>query len=200
MKSYLIHKATEGLDWSKLPMIEIDTAYFDTPDSIKAYAQVAYTEDALLVREWTEEEGYLAENSGPVAMPCKDSCLEFFFSMEHDPRYINIEFNPNGCMFLGIGNNEAENKLFRIVNFMESPFHPVINRYERGWEITYRIPFDFIRYFYPEFRAVSGKIIHANCFKCCDCTNPPHYLSWCPVPLENFTFHVRKCFGIMQFV
>lgn len=198
MKHYTI-KRFAG-DWSKIPVIDIDTVYLDTPDTIHAWAQIAYDEKGILVHQWTEEENYLAVGTGALDEPCRDSCLEFFFAMDpEDPRYINIEFNANGCIYLGLGKNDNEPGLIRMLVNVNSVFAPQINREEKGWEITYCVPYDFITMFYPDFKAEPGKQIHANVYKCADRSQPAHYMSWSPITTSQLSFHRRECFGMMQF-
>ena len=199
MKTYEIKRMTNG-DWSDKPILNIDTPYRITPDTVKAWAQIAYDDEAILVRLWTEEYEHRAVETGKFGEPCKDSCLEFFFCpMEGDPRYLNFENNSVGCFYLGIGTGIPD--LMRLIpDSDEDIFDRKVTKFEGGWEITYKFPYELIRRFFPEFKVFAGKKIRANCFKCADNTNPPHYLSWSPVTLENFTFHKTECFGTMTFI
>ena len=73
-------------------------------------------------------------------------------------------------------------------------------RTEDGWEIFYKIPLFFINLIFPEFKLTSGTALRANCFKCADLTEPPHYLTWNPHPLlEYASFHNPDAFGLMKF-
>ena len=200
MKTYEIKKASGSPDWSEIPYINIDVPYLETPKSITAKAQICYNENELLVHLSTVEENIRAESKGPLDAPCEDSCLEFFFSpMENDKRYFNIEFNMNKCIFLGFGSNVKN--LIRLIpeEPTEEMFAPKVKKTDDGWEIFYRVPYTLIRRFFPDFEVYSGKKIRANCYKCADLSEPPHYLSWSPVSTENFTFHKPECFGEMVF-
>lgn len=199
MKAYQIKRMTDGGDWSDKPIIYIDTRYFDTPETVKAWAQLSYDDEAILVRLWTEEYQHRATETGPVGAPYEDCCLEFFFSpMEGDGRYFNFENNSIGCCFLGIGTGLSD--LVRLIpDTEEDIFDRKVTKFEGGWEITYKFPYEFVRRFFPDFKVYSGKKIRANCYKCADLTEPPHYLSWSAVPTENFTFHRPDCFGEMIF-
>ena len=199
MKTYEIKRMDKGSDWSDKPVIDIDTPYLDTPDTVKAWAQLAYDDEAILVRLWTEEYQHRATEVGPVGKPYEDCCLEFFFSpMENDGRYFNFENNAIGCCFLGIGSGLSD--LVRLIpDTDEDLFDRSVAHFEGGWEIEYRFPYSFIKRFFPDFTVYKGKKIRANCFKCADLTEPPHYLSWSPVTEENFTFHKPECFGEMIF-
>ena len=199
MKTYEIKKMTAPADWSDKPIIEIDTPYLDTPETVKAWAQIAYDDEALLVRLWTEEYQHRATETGPVGAPYEDCCLEFFFCpMEGDSRYFNFENNAIGCCSLGFGSGLDD--LVRLVpDTEEDIFCRKVTKFEGGWEICYKFPYSFIKRFFPDFTVFEGKKIRANCFKCADLTEPPHYLSWSPVPTENFTFRRPDCFGEMIF-
>ena len=200
MKTYEIKRMTKGGDWSDKPVLNIDIPYRLTPDTVKAWAQLAYDDEAILVRLWTEEYEHRAVETGPIGSPCEDSCLEFFFCpMEGDARYLNFENNAIGCCYLGIGTGIPD--LIRLVpDSEEDIFDRKVKKFEGGWEITYKFPYELIRRFFPEFKVYEGKKIRANCFKCADKTEPPHYLSWSPVTREKFTFHAPECFGTMTFI
>lgn len=69
------------------------------------------------------------------------------------------------------------------------------------WEITYQIPYSFIRRFFPEFEAVPGKTIWANFYKCGDLTRNPHYLAWNPITRKGeCLFHTPEEFRLLQFI
>lgn len=200
MRTYDIKIVGDSFDWKDIPTINIDNAYFDTPDSIKAYAQIASGTDGLKVHLWTTEPERRAEETGPIGSPCEDSCLEFFFApMGDDKRYFNVEFNSNGCVFLGFGSSIKDLVRLMLHN-NTSPLVPEIRKDDKGWEIFYTFPFEFIRRFFPDFEVYEGKEIIANCYKCSDLGKYPHYLAWSPIVGEPFKFHRTECFGKMKFV
>lgn len=199
MKEYVIKKISGTPDWKNLPILEINIPYLDTPSDISAHAQIGYDDNALYVHLWTEEEKIRAVEKEILGCPCKDSCLEFFFCpMENDSRYFNIEFNSNACLYLGFGSN-VNNLCRLIIADIDTFLLPQIKKTTIGWDITYIIPFTLIRRFFPDFSIYSGKKIRANCYKCADLSEPPHYLSWSEITGEPFTFHKPHCFGSMVF-
>ena len=200
MRSYTIKRFQNKPDWPNVPVLPIDTAYLQTPSDVQAYAQIGYTADALLLHLWIDVAQVRAVETGPIGMPCKDSCLEFFFQpVNGDPRYINVEFNPNGCVYLGIGTCIQD--LIRMLpeNGIQAIFDPQIQQTQSGWEIYYRIPYGFVRRLFPAFTIAPGHTIHANCFACSDLSQPHYYLSWNPITAAPFTFHHSSCFGAMKF-
>ena len=68
-----------------------------------------------------------------------------------------------------------------------------------GWFVTYKVPFAFIRRFFPDFNPTKGAKVRANFFKCGDETVKMHFLSWNPVTQEEPAFHVPKFFGELIF-
>ena len=203
MKTYTMTKVSGQPDWSKIPVIALDEPYKTDMDEIpvRAWAQVAYNDEALLIREWAKEPNIRKEQFGLLDQICDDSCLEFFFCpMEEDQRYFNIEFNPNACRFLGFGSGIQD--LVRLIPDSDNDeFRPKAVETEDGWELTYQIPYHFIRRFFPNFDPTTGKAIRANCYKCGDKTVQKHWLTWCPVePLPTGgSFHQPIYFGRMIF-
>lgn len=197
MREYTIHKVNAGFDWADVPTLDIDNLMWTDSTDVRAWAQIAYDDEALHVHLFAKERAIRAEETGVTGMPCEDSCLEFFFCpIWGDDRYFNIEFNPNGCMYLGMGRNVTE--LIRLLPEDQS-INPRPRRTDDGWEIFYDVPFAFIRRLFPDFTAESGRDMRANCYKCGDKTEKEHYLAWNPPLCERPAFHCPQYFGRMHF-
>lgn len=198
MREYTIVKKGETLEWSRVPVLPIDTLLWREDCGISAFAKICYDEENLYVYLEAKEENIRAVETSPIGSPWEDSCLEFFFRPEiDDDRYMNFEFNPNACFYVGIGHSLED--LMRLIPDGEVPFNANPVRTEDGWYITYQIPRSFLRIFFPDVEFVSGKEIRANCYKCGNCTVHPHYLSWNPVLCEKPAFHRPEDFGVMYF-
>ena len=199
MKEYILTHVTKSADWAKIPVININEVFGTKYDDISATAQIAYTDDAFLIHLSTVESNYRRVETETLGSPCEDSCLEFFFSpINGDKRYFNIEFNSNGCMFLGIGSSVSD--LTRLTFTDGELFNPEIIENADGWEISYSVPFSFIRRFFKDFKAEKGGYIFGNCYKCSDLGEKPHYYTWNPiVELPRSSFHNPDCFGKMIF-
>ena len=57
----------------------------------------------------------------------------------------------------------------------------------------------FLRQFYPSYTLEPGRVIRANCYKCGDLTDHPHYLSWNEVQSDTPSFHRPQDFGLLIF-
>lgn len=198
MKTYTITKKSGPIDWSQIPAVSIDHPIQTSGVDISAIGQVCYDDNALYVHLSAREANIRAEYTDLLGAPCEDSCLEFFFSpIEGDNRYFNIEFNPNCCVYLGIGS--CINDLVRLIPEGHDPLQPVAARTADGWEITYQIPFSFVRRFFPDFAPTSGTQIRANFYKCGDLTVKEHFFAWSPITGDVLSFH-RPCdFGLLTF-
>lgn len=198
MRTHTIPRKPEVLDWSQIPALPIDNLCWTPAIAITAQAQICYDEEALYVRLSAREAVIRAEHTGPIGMPCEDSCLEFFFSpIPGDDRYLNFEYNPNACLYLGMGSGIHD--LVRLLPDSKNPFRPQPRRIDGGWEIVYQVPTEFVRRFFPDYAPVSGGTIRANFYKCGDLTPQEHYLSWNPMTCDTPAFH-RPCdFGLLTF-
>lgn len=203
MKTYTMTKVSGQPDWTAIPVLELDERYKLPPEGalVQAWAQVAYNDEALLVHEWAKEPVLRKELTGLLDPICQDSCLEFFFCpMEGDERYFNIEYNPNACRYLGFGTSIA-NLIRLIPEKNNDEFCPKAIETEGGWDLTYQIPYHFIRRFFPDFDPAPGKAIRANCYKCGDKTENPHGLTWNPIKRlpTGGSYHQPAAFGRMIF-
>lgn len=203
MKTAQLLRVSGPVDWNSLPRIEIDAPIAPSLSPATAYAQICASEEALLLHLSATEPEIRAEETGPLAETCEDSCLEFFFRpMAEDMRYFNLEFNPNGCLFLGFGSCIED--LLRIVPEeaqKKTLFCPEILRREDGWEIFFRVPYSFIKGFFPEFRVEPGKALYCNFYKCGDSLRQPHYLTWNPIMRQGISrFHTPAEFGRLDTV
>ena len=198
MNTYKIVKKPEILDWSLIPSASINHPYQSDGVDITASAQLCYDDSALYVHLSAKEANIRAEGTGLLDAPCEDSCLEFFFSpIQGDIRYINFEYNPNCCVYVGMASCVED--LVRFIPEFEFPFSPKVNRTEDGWDITYTIPYSFVRRYFPGFSPVSGYEMRGNFYKCGDLTNPPHYFTWNELSGNVLSFH-RPCdFGLLVF-
>ena len=193
MKEYIIHRFT---DWRRVERLEISEQLWRDPVDIAAWAQIAWDAGGLRVRLTAREANIRAEERGPLGSPWLDSCLEFFFApMPGDGRYINIEFNPNACCCLGLGDGLERTRLVPGRDWLE----PRAFTAPGGWGIEYRVPFALVRQLFPGFDPRPGDVIRANCYKCGDLTEREHYLAWNPVTSATPNFHLPCDFGRMRF-
>ena len=197
MNIYTAPHVSGAPDWSAVPSAEIGNLLWTESCGVRAWAQMCWTEEALRLRLRAAERDIRAEERGLLGMPCRDSCLEFFFSAaEQDARYINIELNPSLCIYFGFGTGRED--LMRILlPDGAKTLNAASERTPSGWDVTYEIPFQLLRLFFPDF-VPHGKI-RGNFYKCGDMTAQEHYLAWNRVDAERPNFHLPEYFGELIF-
>ena len=146
-RRYQIIRTAGQPDWAAAPRAQIDQLLWTPQIRITAYAQLVCGDDRLFVHLHANEDAIRAEETGPLAQPCQDSCLEFFLSpAEDDARYLNIEMNPNCCLYLGIGTGRDD--LVRLLPARGSgALDARCMRGETGWDLYYALPFSLLRLF-----------------------------------------------------
>lgn len=195
LRSYTVARIDGEPDWNAVAVLDIDNQQWLDPVNISAHAQLCYDDEALYVRMRAEEADIRAEYPADdlLASTYEDSCLEFFLSpMPGDARYLNFEFNPNCAAGVEIGTTKTDRT--RLVR-TDDVYEASSARTEDGWEITYKVPFDFIRQFYPDFTAESGTVLRGNFYKCGNLTANKHYISWSPIDSDTPNFHMPESFG-----
>lgn len=199
MESYVLKQISGAPDWEEIEALPIANLQWSAPIDCRAQAQLCWNKDAIHVRLRAQETNIRAEHFGRPCMVCEDSCLEFFFRpYSDDLRYFNFEFNPNCALYLGFGTGMPD--LIRLfVADEQALFVPAARRLEDGWEITYQIPFRFVRQFFPDFLPAKNLAFRGNCYKCGDLTVQPHYLSWSPLSCDTPGFHRPQDFGELIF-
>jgi len=199
MKKYTIKRISGSVVWENIPAADLEymtnwTEYTDITTSVR----MCCDDEALYIKFAAKEAEIRAESSGPLGSPCCDSCFEFFFSPYlGDDRYINIEFNPNTSMHLGFG-GESKTRVRCLLKDM-ARFDPKVEYISDGWTLEYKVPYEFIRMFFPDFKTDSGCEFRGNFYKCGDKTPHPHYLTWNHVTTEHPNFHRPSDFGSLIF-
>lgn len=201
MKTYHVLPVTGQPHWDSIPRLEIDHWNTDQHPPVSAWAQLAYDSQQIWVHLAATENSIRAQESGPLARTWEDSCLEFFFCPlpDDDTRYINIEMTPTGAVYLGVGPGDVSRRLRLIPRDPATVLSQRPQITHGGWELFYTVPFELIRTLFPSFEARPGLTLRANCYKCGDLTDHPHYLSWSPITGSPLSFHRPQDFGQIIF-
>lgn len=195
MKEYIVTRAVGAPDWASIPAMAVDSVMWTEDFGISMTAQLSWDDTALYIRQQAVEQDIRAALTGPLDHVCEDSCMELFLCPDPaDGRYFNFEINPNGCLHLGFGHGRQDSVKL-LPKRAEERFCITPQRTADGWMLTYRIPLEFLRLFYPSLELKAGLVMTGNCFKCGDCTPHPHFLAWNPPTSETPDFHRPWDFG-----
>lgn len=195
MRTYTLKKITGAPDWSKIEVMPIDNLLWTDSIDVTAQAQLCWDEEAIYLRMEAVEPHIRQVETGPLDEICNDSCLEFFVQPTEKPIYLNFEINPLCNYLIGHGDGSVHDRLRIRVPDFETRMAPKVEFTEKGWVLTYKVPFAFLQLFFPQFKAGVGVKMRANLFKCGDETVKDHYLAWSPVVSEEPMFHIPEYFG-----
>ncbi len=207
MKQYQVIKTTEhgvkdGSAWEKAPVAAIDIYPWGGKYQPKAEAQLVYTPDAFHLKLMAIEPAMNMRSEARGISPnvYQDSCLEFFFmpSPDRDERYVNLEFNPGGALYVGLGTKRSDNRLLTEQDISVFDIAPFINETEDGnrlWGLCAKIPFSFLEAHHFPIAFQSGYCMRGNFYKCGDLTPVPHYSAWSPISWPNPDFHRPEFFS-----
>jgi hypothetical protein len=193
---------SQFLDKLAIPFYRIDTVNWAAfPYRPEASFRIAHTGEAILLHYRINESDIKAVCSQDNGKVWEDSCVEFFVSFDNK-QYYNIECNCIGKILIGKGSGKQgriplpEALLTQVDRWSSLGDSPVENR-SGDWEVSLVIPKEV---FYPEiintFDAVKAK---GNFYKCGDCLQTPHFLSWNPIKNETPNFHLPEFFGEFLF-
>jgi hypothetical protein len=141
----------------------------------------------------------------------KDSCVEIFLQPKAGAGYFNLEMNAGGahlCCYIEdpervpggfkkytrlppeIGQKiEVRSSLSKVVD--PEIVEPVT------WQLNFLVPFDVFVHYAGPLGKVAGQSWRGNFYKCGDESSHPHWASWAPV--DEFNFHLPRCFGTIKF-
>ncbi len=165
--------------------------------------RIGHTGNEIWLKYYVTEKYILARETKLNGSVHKDSCVEFFVSVD-GINYYNFEFNCIGTIHLAHGpvrsNRQftAEEVLKKIEiesTLGNQPFEERTGNFE--WEMMIRIPVECFSF--DKIKSLSGLKATANFYKCADDTTEPHFVTWNPVKTENPDYHRPEFFGKVLF-
>ncbi len=164
----------------------------------KAYAKITYDDTGFNVNFTVFEKNPLREKTKHFEPVNEDSCVEFFvnFTPEKSDRYINFEVNANGAMNVAFRKDR-----FCGTNLALSDIESLnikTKLFDDKWQAKYKIPFDFIKKYYPDFDIAKAEYVKGNLYKCGDKTKVEHYLSYFDIKTKTPDFHRPEYFGVFN--
>jgi hypothetical protein len=137
----------------------------------------------------------------------KDACVEFFIEPKPSSGYFNFEFNCGGaflCNYIVDPTRTADffkqatrvpEKVAQVVT-VHTTLPSVVDPEVVGpvtWALQFSIPLAVLEAFVGPFGKIRGQTWRGNFFKCAEDNSHPHWASWSPV--DEFNFHLPRCFG-----
>jgi len=189
-------------DQSAIEFHRIDTVnWVNYPYCPEVSFRIAHNDESILLNYRVNESDIKAVCNQDNGKVWEDSCVEFFISFTEDS-YYNIECNCIGKILIGKGAGRngrvhlPEDLLKKVDRWSSLGYLPIENR-SGDWEVSLIIPKEI---FYPEMTHAFTKVkAKGNFYKCGDCLQTPHFLSWNPIRWDTPNFHLPEFFGELQF-
>ena len=192
MNTYRVLRKKE-IDFSDAPKAPIATYKWCTEYQPKAYAQLIYVENVGIAAKLTCFENSPKAVYTDFGQPVyKDSCMEFFFGMDHSADYINCEMNSNGAALMEYGVDR--NGRARLDTITECP---TIKAEKNGesWSVQVLFTFETIEKVFGDCPIRNGGKFYGNFYKCGDECEIMHYGMWNEIASEKANYHLSRFFG-----
>lgn len=189
----------EKIEWQKIDVVN----WKDFPYTPSVEFRVAHTGDRLLVHYRVTEASVRAVAAQDDGRVWEDACCEFFVQPAEEGNYYNFECNCAGKLLLhggvkGDRPSAPEQILKQVQRWASLGTDPFEERMGKcHWELALIIPVSAL--FRHDVKDFSGKVMHANFYKCGDLLQTPHFLSWNPIQLPKPQFHCPEFFGKIEF-
>lgn len=201
VKSSSVEVLSQQLDKAKKYAINNNSWNYDFLGEAKF--NIAYNDDALLVKFDVIEESILAVYNQPNDPVYKDSCVELFIALDNDKEYYNFEFNCKGTCLAEFGESKENRILLEAKNIsnikVNASFKSVVFEDNKmiKWELTLIIPKSVFQF--HQIKSFKNRVAKLNFYKCGDDLPQPHFLSWEPIESETPNFHLPEFFGSAVF-
>lgn len=140
--------------------------------------------------------------NGPVYT---DSCFEFFFTPEGErsERYINLEINCVGTVYLAVRNEsgkrmatEAELAQVVVTPSLPAGQAKVPEDGDEMWTLDIALPYELVASLWE--KPISKERWYANFYRCGGNIDD-QYAAWCPIEAPMPNFHLPEFFGQLDF-
>ncbi|APD06924.1 hypothetical protein UJ101_01405 [Flavobacteriaceae bacterium UJ101] len=208
MKKYAVTKIKDHMSFDEafnsldsVPYFKINEVNWSAyPYKPNVNGKLAWNTKGLFLEFQVEENQLKAEQVAFMGPVHRDSCVEFFVSIDNK-HYYNFEFNAIGARYVNFRSIETREKkpfskkvLEQIQVKSSEKLFTKVDRKKAKWKLNVWIPFSF----FIE-KNIPQKIIKANFYKCGDGLEIPHYLSWNAIQTKKPSFHEPDFFGELSF-
>ncbi len=213
--NYTISRITSGFTdeaWSNLPIAEVNQFLpQSSPHRPRTFARLAHDGQNFHGRFAVQDRYVRCTRTGYGSEVWKDSCVEFFVEPKAGRGYFNFEFNCGGAFLVNhiLDPTRTPEGFKQFTRLPESVAKQVQARASLPpvvepeisepvtWTLEFSIPFALFDSYVGPIGYVAGQTWRGNFFKCAEENSHPHWAAWSPV--DEFNFHLPRCFGELRF-
>jgi len=200
----------DGTPWSLSDALAIDQYMWHERGKKQATAlRVLYDDAALYLQYLCEDSHIFSETTALNGPVYKDSCVEFFATIDPDsgPDYFNLEMNACGMLLMGWGAAGGGGRThvsaelaaaIAIASSVAGPTKPE-SPSDNGWWLVARVPFATLSAFTGRaVRVGPGTRWRCNAFRCGGKTED-QFAAWAWIDWPHPSFHQPQFFGELRF-
>jgi hypothetical protein len=198
--------------WSELPAVEV--SHFLPQSSVhrpRTRVRLGYDSERIRGRFEVEDRFVRCGRTEYGSEVWKDSCVEFFVEPKRGQGYFNFEFNCGGAFLVNHIIDptrtpegfkkfkrlpEARARRIQVQTSLPPVVEPEITELT-NWTLGFQIPFGLFEEYVGSLGEIAGQAWRGNFFKCAEENSHPHWAAWSPV--DEFNFHLPRCFGELRF-
>jgi hypothetical protein len=165
--------------------------------------KMAHSQNQIWLKYDVTERHILARQTQTNGDVYKDSCVEFFISLDNQ-NYYNFEFNCIGTIHAGYGPGRKNRKPVpkKSAELIETKSTLGNQAFEEktgefSWELIVRIPLE--SFVFDKIESFDSLAARGNFYKCGDETSTPHFVTWNPVETHQPDYHRPEFFGKLWF-
>jgi hypothetical protein len=177
----------------------------------RTQARLLYADQGLYGAFRIEDQYVRCVRNQYLSEVWKDSCVEFFVQPRPDGGYFNLEMNAGGSHLIWYVEDATRSaaglkkwtplppelgQQIEIRSTLPKVVDPEIDT-PITWELNFFLPFKVIAKYVGCLHPSAGEQWRGNFFKCAEDLSHPHWASWSPV--DEFNFHLPRCFGTLLF-
>jgi hypothetical protein len=157
-------------EWRQLPRAEVNRQqWLRVEQPPETEVRGAYDKEALHLQFRVFEEAPVMRQRQHGDPVYQDSCVEFFLQPmpAQELRYFNFELNAAGVLLLEIGEQGPKRKRIMLEAISRFAIRTALGLWDPEcrrmyWELHLRIPFAFIKCWFPDFKAERGTVIEGQ--------------------------------------
>jgi hypothetical protein len=214
--NYTITKITAGSRPGvspRLPAAEVDQFLpQSSPHRPRTWVRLAHDGQCIHGRFEVEDQYVRCVRARYGSEVWKDSCVEFFVQPKAGRGYFNFEFNCGGAFLVNhiIDPTRTPDGFKQFTRLPESVAKQVQIRASlppmvepeitqpTNWTLEFQIPLQLFEEYVGPLGQLARQTWRGNFFKCAEENSHPHWAAWSPV--DEFNFHLPRCFGELRFV
>jgi len=202
----------DGGAWSQVKAAEVNQ-FLPASTSHRPRTKVRLLHDGgtILGRFEVEDQFVRCTRTEYGSEVWKDSCVEFFIAPKPGRGYFNFEFNCGGAFLVNhiidptrtaAGFKQftripkAQAVAVKVSTSVPKVIEPEVKA-SLNWTLEFEIPIALLEAFVGPIGPLSGQMWRGNFFKCAEDNSQPHWAAWAPV--DEFNFHLPRCFGEIRF-